>query len=196
MAEDDKTPKTSSEEAPPAPKDDKADEKPTFKDYDAWLAAQDEGTKALVSDLYEKKTAGLKSALDKERDKASDAAKQLRDLAKTADAETADKLNKLATEKDAEIESARRETAFYRDAAAAGIPGDRLARAWLICSNGDFFTKRGEPDMAALKAELPELFAAPASPSRPTAGRGTTTPPAPPPEDPIRAAVRRQRGQK
>jgi hypothetical protein len=145
-----------------------------FADWDALVKAHPE-----VEKLYEGKTTGLKSALDKERDKASEAAKELRRLAKEADEKTAAALTKLADEKDAEVASARQESAFYREAAAAGVPGDKLTRAWLICKNGDYFTKRGDPDIQALKDELPELFAAPAVPTpHISAGHGTQQPPA------------------
>lgn len=172
-------------------------ETPSYSDFDAWLTAQDEATKALVSGLYDKKTQSLRSALDKERDKATETAKELRELAKTAaqtDAAYADKLNRLATEKETELDSTRKEAAFYRDGAAAGISGEKLARAWTICKNGGYFDRLGDPDLVALKNEIPELFAVPSPPSRSTAGRGTTTKPAPAEEDPIRAAVRRARG--
>jgi hypothetical protein len=169
-------------------------ETPSYNDLDAWLTAQDEPTQKLVRGLYDKKTMGLKSALDKERDKATDFARQLRETAKTADDTTAAKLNQLAAEKDAELEDARKESTFYRDAAAAGVPGERLERAWRICKNGGYFDRRGEPDLEALKTELPELFAVLSQPSRQTAGRGVKQAPAPADEDPIRAAVNRARG--
>lgn len=147
----------------------------TFADWDALVKAHPE-----AESLYEGRTSGLKSALDKERDKAAEATKELRKLARDADEKTAAALNKLADEKDAEIEQARRESAFYREAAASGVPGDKLARAWLICKNGDYFTKRGDPDIVAMKTELPELFQAPASPPpRVAAGAGASQPPAP-----------------
>jgi hypothetical protein len=147
---------------------------PKFTDWDALVKAHPE-----ASELFEGKTKGLKSALEKERDAASDAAKDLRKLAKEADEKTAAALNKLADEKDAEIAEARKESAFYRDAAAAGIPGDKLARAWLFARNADYFDKRGNPDIQALKTEMPELFTQPAQPApRVNAGQGTQQPPA------------------
>jgi hypothetical protein len=139
-----------------------------YADWDALVKAHPE-----VGELYEGKTSGLKSALDKERDKAAEASKALRTLAKEADEKTAAALKKQADEMDAAVEDARRESTFYREAAAAGIPGDRLARAWLIAKNGDYFTKRGDPDIQSLKTELPELFTQPAAKPRPTAGAGT-----------------------
>lgn len=157
--------------------EDKSGETPAAKyaDWDALVKAHPE-----VAELYEVKTSGLKSALDKERDAATEASKELRKLAKETDEKTAAALNKLADEKDAEIEQARRESAFYREAAASGVPGDKLARAWLICRNGDYFTKRGDPDIQAMKTELPELFVQPAVPApRVAAGAGTQQPPAP-----------------
>jgi hypothetical protein len=131
-----------------------------WTDWDALVKAHPE-----VDELYEGKTKGLKSALDKERERAETSTKDLRKLAKEADEKTAAALTKLADEKDAEVASARQESAFYREAAAAGVHGDVLARAWLICKNGDYFTKRGDPDIASMKTELPELFAAPAVPA-------------------------------
>jgi len=146
-------------------------------DLDAYLATLDEDTRSLVdklrTDWHEGQVKGLKSALDKERDAASAATKNLRELAKTADADTAAKLEKLATEKDAELDTARKESMFYREAATAGVPADKLARAWLLCRNADYFTKRGDPDIAAMKAEIPELFAVPTQTAQVHAGTGT-----------------------
>lgn len=160
-----------------------------WTDWDALVKAHPE-----VDELYEGKTKGLKSALDKERERAETSSKELRKLAKEADEKTAEALNKLADEKDAEIDSARKESAFYREAAAAGIPGDRLARAWLICSKGDYFTKRGDPDIASMKTELPELFAAPAVPTpHVNAGPGNQQSPSPSVgfDEIVRAAAKR-----
>jgi len=146
-------------------------------DLDAYLATLPEETRTMVdklrTDWHEGQVTGLKSALQKERDAASDATKALRELAKTADKDTAAKLEALATEKDAELDTLRKESTFYREAATAGVPADKLARAWLLCRNADYFTKRGDPDIAAMKAEIPELFAAPQTTTRTNAGTGT-----------------------
>ncbi len=144
-----------------------------YADWDALVKAHPE-----VESLYEGKTSGLKSALDKEREKASDAAGKLRKLAKDSEGKVAEALNKQASEMEAAVEDARREAAFYREGAAAGIRGDLLPRAWLIAKNGDYFTKRGDPDIATMKTEMPELFAQPAQTTRPTAGAGTQQAPA------------------
>jgi hypothetical protein len=187
---------TGSQDTTPAPEATSSATPPA--DFDAYLATLDEPTKALVSDLttkwHDAKVTNLKGALDKERDGHEKSSKELRDLAKTADAKTAEALNKLAAEKDAELDQARKESAFYRDAATAGVPADKLARAWLICRNADFFTKRGEPDIAAMKTELPELFAQPAGQPRVAAGAGTQQAPAAPEVDPLRLAVARAKG--
>lgn len=146
-------------------------------DLDAYLASLPEETRTLVdklrTDWHEGQVTGLKSALTKEREAASDANKALRELAKTADKDTATKLEQLATEKDAELETARQESAFYREAAAAGVSAEKLARAWLLCKNADYFDKRGNPDINAMKAEIPELFVAPQTTTRTDAGTGT-----------------------
>jgi hypothetical protein len=147
-------------------------------DWESLLASLPEDTRGLAQKLHEadheSKVTGLKSALDKERDSASSAAKQLREMAKTAEAAIAEKLNKLADEKDAEIEDARKESTFYREAASAGVSADKLSRAWLLCKNAQYFTSRGDPDINAMKAEIPELFAAPVKPAAQVhAGNGT-----------------------
>jgi hypothetical protein len=157
--------------------------------WDALLASLPDDIRDLTQTLHEadheSKVTGLKSALGKERDSASATAKQLRELAKTSEAVTAEALNKLAVEKDklaaekdAELETARKESTFYREAAAAGVSADKLARAWLLCRNADYFTKRGDPDIAAMKAEIPELFAAPQTTTQTNAGTGTRQQPA------------------
>lgn len=126
---------------------DTGDEAP-IADFDAWLAEQPQR----VRDAHAKHTAGLTSALDKEREKAKDAAKELRALAKDADEKTAARLNDLATEKDAEVENARAELAFTREAIAAGCKPELLADAWLIAKAA------GLTDVKALKGEKPWLF--------------------------------------
>jgi hypothetical protein len=167
-------------------------------DLDAYLATLPDETRTLVdklrTDWHESQVTGLKSALSKEREAASDATKALRELAKTADKETAAKLKAQADENDARVSDLTKEAMFYREAAAAGVPADKLARAWLLCRNADYFTKRGDPDIAAMKAEIPELFAAPQTATRVQAGAGTRQQAVQPEIDPLRAAVARARG--
>jgi hypothetical protein len=144
-------------------------------DLDAFLASNPAAKKA-----YDAKTAGQQSALVKERElkkakekEAAEYSDQLRELAKTADAETAAKLKTQADENDAKLEEARQEAAFLLEAAQAGVPADRLSRAWTLCKNAGYIDKRGNPDIAAMKAEIPELFAAPQTTTRTDAGTGT-----------------------
>ena len=165
----------------PTPTDPPANEPVVPADLDAYLATLPDEQRTLVdklrTDWHEGQVTGLKSALSKEREAAADATKALRELAKTADKDTAAKLEKMATEKDAENEMLRKESTFYREAALAGIPPDRLSRAWTLCHNADYFDKRGNPDIAAMKADIPELFAAPqTTPTRTNAGTGTGQP--------------------
>jgi len=167
----------------------------------AWITSLPEDQQALAKAWHDAETAGQQSALVKERQiakdkdhEAAEANKKLRELAKTADADTAAKLEKLANEKDAELESARRESTFYREAATAGVPADKLARAWLLCKNADYFNKRGDPDIAAMKAEIPELFAAPVTTTRVNAGTGTGQQAAVAEQDPLRAAIAAKQG--
>ena len=143
----------------------------TPNDFEAYIASQPDP----IKELYKQHTAGWRSTLENEREKATNAintVKELREAVKTADAATAEKLTKLAAEKDAEIELARQEATFYRDAAAAGCPPGRLERAWRLFRNGEYPTRRGEPDVAAMKADVPELFV-PARGGGANAGAGT-----------------------
>ena len=164
----------------PTPADPPANAPTPPADWEALLATLPDDTRELAKKLHEadheSKVTGLKSALTKERDAAEKASKELRTLAKTVDADTAAKLEKLATEKDAENESLRQESAFYHDAAIAGLQPDKMDRAWLICKNASYFDSRGNPDIAAMKADIPELFAAPQTTTRTNAGTGTGQP--------------------
>jgi len=168
-------------------------------DLDAYLGSLDEDTRTMVEGLrtqwHEGQVTGLKSALDKERTAAGEATKALRELAKTADTETAAKLEALATEKDAQLDDARKENTFYREAAVAGVSAEKLARAWLLCKNADYFDKKGNPDIAAMKSDVPELFAVPqVIKTQTNAGAGTRQEAAVVEVDPLRAAIDAKRG--
>ncbi len=123
----------------------------TPQDFEAWLATQAEDVKA----LYESHTSGLKSALKSERERNAQLAGDLRDAASKATGEAKAQLDELA--KKAEAESKRAD--FYEQAAGAGCSDLKLA--WLAAREMDAFDRHGNPDVAAVKAAHPSLFARP-----------------------------------
>ena len=144
------------EPTPPTPP---ASETP--QDFEAWLATQPDDVKT----LYESHTSGLKTALKSERQRNADMATQLRDAAAKAEGETRAKLEEMAGK--AEAESKRAD--FYEAAAGAGCSDLKLA--WLAAQAMDAFDRQGNPDVVAVKAAHPSLFAAPRVPDA-RAGKG------------------------
>ena len=133
----------------------------TPQDFEAWLATQADDVKA----LYESHTTGLKSALKSERQRNADMATQLRDAAAKAEGEAKAQLEELAGK--AEAESKRAD--FYEQASGAGCSDLKLA--WLAAREMDAFDRKGNPDIAAVKAAHPSLFAKPHVPDA-RAGKG------------------------
>lgn len=156
------TPTTNSEAAAPG-----SETPPAYADFDTFLAAQPDEVKA----LYTAKTAGLSSALDKERDKAKTASAQLRELAKTADPETADKLRKAADEKDAENKALKTQLEFQTAAAASRC--EMIEDAWKVNQALGLSIKQMQ-DHPVYK----HFFAQPAGPPRTNAGNGVGPQPA------------------
>lgn len=141
---------------------------PAFADFDEFLAAQTDEVRA----LYAAKTAGLTTALDKEREKAKTASAQLREMAKTADPATADMLRKAADEKDAEIKALKTQLEFHAEASRLGCRA--LDKAWAYAQATGMSAKemKADPDFAA-------WFAAPPSPpgAKGNAGNGVGSQP-------------------
>lgn len=121
----------------------------TTTDFDAWIGAQDDTIKA----LYEKKTTGLKSALEDERSTRKTLSKQIADLSRQA--EEGSKLRGELEKLSAAQEAANRKAAFYE-----GAPADvtNLKLAWLAADDAGLVDKTGEADWTALRKQMPELF--------------------------------------
>lgn len=115
--------------------------------------------------LHEAETASLRSALDKERDKAKTAEKSYRVLAKTADPETAEKLRKLADETKAEAEQLKAQLDFTSTAVRLGCRA--VDKAWTIATATGMTAEemKTDPDWSALFAEP--------KPANANAGAGT-----------------------
>lgn len=130
--------------------------------FDDWYQAAPEPVKALV----DTNTRGLKAALDAERAERKAAEKSLRDAAAKL-AAGSDERKALETQAASLAETEKRAD-FYELAHAAGIADLRLA--WLAVQNGQFFTRKGEPDIEALRAAHPALFNATPGATKPPAG--------------------------
>lgn len=146
------------------PVDDKV---PTYENFDAFLAAQSDE----VRTLHKAHEAGLKGALQKEREAREDTAKQLREAAKAAEENPTLKaqLEKLATDQ----EAANRRADFYEAASKPEVGITNLKLAYTVAVADELFDKKGNVDFKAMKADYPELFASekPAIPGHGGTGR-------------------------
>jgi hypothetical protein len=143
--------------------------------FEAWLANQDDATKALLDGH----TKGLKSALESERTQRAELAKQLRDvsgkLEKGSDAE------KAVANLQAQLDAKSREADFIAAAIRPEVGCSNPKLAYMLASAENLYDRRGNPDWDAIKAAAPELFQSPAQPLRPGsadagAGRGQNRP--------------------
>lgn len=118
--------------------------------------------------LYEEHTAGLKTALETERDQRKDLAKQLQKASQQLEegSEVRQELEQLS----AKLEEAERRTTFYEEAIAEGVVRPKLA--YLAALEAEAFDRRGNVDWEGLKEQFPELFRR-ATPPPGNAGAGT-----------------------
>lgn len=147
--------------------------------YEQWIETQDDG----VKDMLSSHTAGLKAALERERDQRKDLAKALKEATKELETgtEARTKLEGLS----AQLDELQSQQEFYEAASAAGATNLKLA--W-HAAKADGIT-----DVEAVKAAYPELFKQQPAPQRSAAGAGTNGAPASANmNDFIRAAAGRQ----
>lgn len=122
--------------------------------YDAWIAKQDEATKALIAGHIETTTAGLKKALGSERSAASDYAKQMKDL--QGKAEKGSEAEKALADLSAKASESARRAAVY-EAMPREITNPKLA--YRVIVDDDLFDKHGQVDWDKFKKSYPELHA-------------------------------------
>ncbi|MGB4801564.1 MAG: hypothetical protein WBV59_02830 [Anaerolineae bacterium] len=140
--------------------------------FDDWFGGVDDATKALV----DQHVRGLKSALDAERADRKAAEKALRDTASKLEAGSAARVDLEAQAE--RVAATERRASFYEVAHAAGVADLKLA--WLAAESSNLFTRRGEPDIEALRQQHPALFGAPTAPRAPgNAGAGAGQAPTP-----------------
>lgn len=104
-----------------------------------------------------------------------DFADQLREATKKA--EKGSEAEKTLGELTAQLEQTQLRAAFIEDAIRPEIGCSNPRAAFLVAQADNLFTKRGEPDWAAIKAAAPELFAGRKTPPG-NAGSGNGSPPA------------------
>lgn len=159
------------------------------QDFEAWLEAQGEPAKT----GYERTIAGLKSALDKERDRAASTERELRDALKKLEGvegaqETVKELEAKLDDAQKQREAAERERDFVTEAIREGVTDPVLA--WKAVQGNDDLTDRyGRVDFAKLKELHPALFAAknpPPPDGTPGTGTGSSPTNAPSMDDIIR----------
>lgn len=155
-------------------------------DFAAWLDSQPESVKTLVSGKIER----LHGDLHTERQQRKEFANQLKDLTKRA--EKGSELEKALGETSTRLEQAEQRAAFYEDAGKPEIGCTNPKAAFLVAQADGLFTKRGDPDWAAIKAAAPELFAGRKTPpGNAGTGNGAPAPKGGTMNDYIRAAAGR-----
>jgi hypothetical protein len=128
-----------------------------------------------VKTLYEGHTAGLKSALQTERQQRSELAKQINTLSKQA-ADGSD-LKKSLEGMTAKLESETQRADFYEQAVKPEIGCSNPGLAFIAARESGAIDQRGRINWGELKQQFPELFKS-KSPPPASAGAGTSNPPA------------------
>lgn len=130
----------------------------TPETWDAWLQAQPEAQRPTITSLYEKQTAGLKSALNDERTQRKEFEKQLRDAAGKLEkgSEAEKQVNQLADQ----LAASERRADFYEAAAKPeiGLTGAKAAWVLMNAEADRYFDRKGNPNFDLLKQEHPYLF--------------------------------------
>ena len=141
--------------------------------WEAWVAARPEAERTQITALYEKQTAGLKTALDSERDTRKGLEKQVRELAK--DAEKGSKAEKDLTALADQLSAEQRRADFYESAAKPeiGLVGTRAAWTLMNAEPDRYFDRKGNPNFDLLKQEHPYLFGQKPPVPRGNQGNGT-----------------------
>lgn len=161
--------------------------------FDTFSKGLSEADRAGLTGHFDDQTKGLKSALEGERAARKDLEKQLGDL--KAKAEKGSELEKQLEGLQKSLSESGLQTAFYEAAVSAGCTDLGLAWAAARMNVDKFFKRDNTPDMEALKAAHPALFAeqkkANANAGTGTGGSGGGTPN---PNQSVNDALRRAAG--
>jgi hypothetical protein len=141
----------------------------TPESFDAWLEAQEEGVKGLISKRFE----ALENTARVRKEEREALADQLKDLKKLKGEELQAAIDDMSVK----LDSAEKRAAFLEQAIDPAVQCKNPRAAWLLADAGNLFDRKGLPDWAAIKREAPELFGTPVANAN--AGRATQTPPNP-----------------
>lgn len=158
-----------------------------YETFDDFLATVGEPER----ELYDSHVAGLKSALDKEREEASNLAKTLRELKPKAkkgselEEELSKTLSKLE-EAEKQYQETQRRAAFLEEAIKPAVGCKNPKAAYALAKAEDLFDKDGSPKWGDIRETAPEIFGE-ATVTK-AGARGKTT------GDDINAEIRRSAG--
>ena len=135
--------------------------------YDTWVGDQS----AEVKTMLEENTAGLKTALQGERDARKGLEKQLREAAKNAEGEAKEHYTKLADDLKAQTDAAETKADFFVDAQKMGVTNLKLAHTVALAD--DLIDKKGRVNFELMKTDYPELFGEKPKPPKGHGGSGS-----------------------
>lgn len=135
-------------------------------DFDSWLAAADEPTKAIVNARF----AALDNTVKATRTERDDFKKQIKDLQPLA--AKGSELEASLTELSTRIELADRRANFAEEALKPEVGCSNSRAAFLVATADNLFDRKGAPLWDKIKAAAPELFKVPVANAAPGAGTG------------------------
>lgn len=131
----------------------------SFETFEEYLGSVDDKTR----ELYEKHTAGLKSALEKEREERKSLSDRIKEIAPKAEkgseleSRLAETLKMLEDAEKRNLETDRR-AKFIEQAIRPEIGCSNVNAAYKIALADNLFDKNGDPIWPELKKNAPELF--------------------------------------
>lgn len=138
--------------------------------WDEWHGQLNDDQRGLIKSKFDADAAGLKSALEKERDEAKTLAKQLKEL--QSKAEKGSDMEKALQDLQAQLTAANQEKSFILEAPAKGVTN--VKAAYKLAAADGLIDAKGAVDWDALKGSYPELFAAAKPPAPPDTNAGNT----------------------
>jgi hypothetical protein len=168
------------EQAGVTPNENSGQEQGETPEFTAWLEAQPDQVKTLVGGKIQRLHDDLHTTRQRNRE-FSEQNKQFSEQLKALlpKAEKGSELEQALGETSKRLEQAERRAAFAEEASKPEIGCSNPRAAFLVAEAEGLFTKRGDPDWAAIKASAPELFGrkTPTPPGH--AGNGNQAPPTP-----------------
>ena len=140
--------------------------------WDAWLSAQPEAQRSIITQLHETHTSGLRTSLQSERDERKKIAAQLKDLQGKQEKGSATEAQLIEMQQ--QLEVANRRADFMAEAIKPEIGLIGAEAAWVLMNNDaeSYFDRKGNPNFAKLKEAHPYLFRSQTATPTPRIGAG------------------------